>query len=149
MLGYYNNKQATDEIVKVHSDGKRWLHTGDIGYMTEDGILYVTGRIKRISMTKGRDGQITKLFPDRVERAISSSDLVELCCVICAPDELRIHYPKAFVTLKENIDKDQAKEEILNLCKEKLPEYMVPEEIKFVDSLPRTSRGKINYRALE
>ena len=149
MLGYYNNKAATDEIVKVYSDGKRWLHTGDIGYMTEDGILYVTGRIKRISMTKGRDGQITKLFPDRVERAISSSDLVELCCVICVPDELRIHYPKAFVTLKENIDKVQAKEEILNLCKEKLPEYMVPEEIKFVDSLPRTSRGKINYRALE
>ncbi len=149
MIGYYNNEQATDEIVRVHSDGKRWLHTGDIGYMTEDGALYVTGRIKRIVMTKGRDGQVTKLFPDRVERAISFGDAVELCCVIGVPDKLRIHYPKAFVILKEGRDEKQAREEILNLCKEKLPEYMVPEEIKFVDSLPRTSRGKINYRALE
>ena len=149
MLGYYNNKQATDEIVRVHSDGKRWLHTGDIGYMTEDGVLYVTGRIKRIVMTKGRDGQVTKLFPDRVERAISSSDAVELCCVIGVPDESRIHYPKAFVILKEGWDKKQAKEEILDICKEKLPEYMVPEKIEFVNDLPRTPRGKIDYRSLE
>ena len=149
MLGYHNNKRATDEIVRTHSDGKRWLHTGDIGYITEDGVIYVTGRKKRIAMTKGRDGQITKLFPDRVERVISSSDLVDLCCAICVSDELRIHYSKAFVILKEGVDKNHAKDELLDICKEKLPEYMVPEEIEFVDNLPRTSRGKIDYRALE
>ena len=149
MLGYFNNKRATDETVRVHADGKRWLHTGDIGYMAEDGTLYITGRIKRIAMTKGRDGQITKIFPDRVERAISTSELVALCCVICVPDEARIHYSKAFVILKEGLDKSQAKEKLLAICKENLPEYMVPEEIEFVEDLPRTPRGKIDYRALE
>ncbi len=149
MLGYYNNKEATDEIVLTHEDGNRWLHTGDIGYITEEGIIYVTGRIKRIAMTKGRDGQVTKLFPDRIERKISACDFVELCCVISVPDESRIHYPKAFVILKKDMDVEKSRKEIMDTCKQNLPEYMVPEEIEFVDDMPRTPRGKIDYRALE
>lgn len=149
MLGYYNNHEATDDIVKIHQDGIRWLHTGDLGYIDEDGHIFVTGRIKRIVMTKGRDGQVTKLFPDRIERVISSCDSVEQCCVIGVPDEMRIHYPKAFVILKNNMDTERARKEITDSCIQNLPEYMVPEEIELVDDLPRTSRGKIDYRALE
>ena len=150
MLGYYKNEEATNDIIKTHDDGLRWLHTGDIGYVDKNGALFVTGRIKRIIMTKGRDGQVTKMFPDRIEKAIYSNNLVDLCCVIGIPDENRINYPKAIIVLKNGTDKSKkTKQAILTSCKESLPEYMVPEEIEFRDDLPRTPRGKVNYRLLE
>ena len=150
MLGYYNNSDATDEIVRLDKRGTRWLHTGDLGYMDENGALYVTGRIKRIIMTNDSEGQVTKLFPDRIERAIYSHSAVELCCVIGIPDEKRINYPKAYVVLKdEKTDKNLITEELLQICRKNLPDYMVPDEIEYRSELPRTSRGKIDFRALE
>lgn len=150
MIGYYANKKATDEIIKTHNDGKCWLHTGDLGYITEDGVIYVTGRIKRIIMTKGDDGQVTKMFPDRIEKAILEHPSVKLCCVIGVEDEKRIHYPKAIIVLNCGYEKcDATTAEILAACKENLPNYMVPEMIEYRDDLPRTSRGKVDYRALE
>ena len=150
MLGYYNNLRETIDIIRTNEKGERWLHTGDIGYVDENGIVYVTGRIKRIIITKGRDGQATKLFPDRVEKAICTNEMVELCCVVGVPDKARINYPRAFVVLREGFSKDDlTKERILETCRKELPDYMVPEEIVFVDDLPRTSRGKVDYRALE
>ena len=79
MLGYYGKPDATADVVKIHSDGVRWFHTGDVGHVTEDGIIYVTGRIKRIIMTKGNDGQVTKMFPDRIEKAILEHPAVSFC----------------------------------------------------------------------
>ena len=150
MLGYYENKQETDDLLRVHPDGKRWLHTGDLGYINEDGVLFITGRIKRIIMTKGLDGQVTKMFPDRIEKALYAHQAVELCCVIGVPDEDRINYPKAFVVLKADYaESESLTQEIISVCQENLPGYMVPNEIEYHSSLPRTERGKIDYRALE
>lgn len=150
MMGYYKNEEATKEIVKVHSDGIRWLHTGDLGYITEDGVIYVTGRIKRIIMTKGLDGQVTKMFPDRIERAIYSDPSVELCCVVGIKDEERINHSKAFVVLRQGeTSSDEKIQEIIDRCHKNLPEYMIPVEIEFREDLPRTERGKIDYRKLE
>ena len=150
MQGYYGKETETAEIIKEHTDGKKWLHTGDLGHITEDGIIFVTGRIKRIIMTKGSDGNITKMFPDRIEKAIHSHYSVGICCVIGIKDNERINYPKAYVVLKENnVDKTHIKSEILDICEQSLPNYMVPDEIELIEDLPRTSRGKIDYRALE
>ena len=149
MLGYYDNQEATDDIIKQDKNGVRWLHTGDIGYITEDGIIYVTGRIKRIFMTKGRDGQVTKMFPDRIEASINTHKDVEACCVIGIPDRERINYPKAFLVLNKFANSKEVKKEIIDICKKSLPEYMIPYDLEVVDDMPRTSRGKIDYRALE
>lgn len=149
MLGYYKDEFATNEIIRQHSDGKRWFHTGDLGYIDQDGVIFVTGRIKRIYMTKGEDQQVTKLFPDRIEKTICIHPSVELCCVVGIPDEKRINYPKAFIVLKPETNKTTIKKEILKICEQKLPDYMIPEKIEFVDDLPRTTRGKIDYRTLE
>ena len=150
MISYYNNQEETDEIIKVHKDGKRWIHTGDIGHMTDDGILLITGRIKRILITRGEDGNSTKMFPDRIEKTVLKHPATELCCVIGIPDKFRINYPRAYVVLKNEIEQtDNITEEILTICRNDLPEYLVPTEIVYRDSLPRTARGKIDYRALE
>ena len=150
MKEYYDNKEETDELIKIHKDGQRWIHTGDLGYINDSGEVYITGRIKRIVMTKGNDGQPTKLFPDRIEKAIDSDPTVELSCVIGVPHKIRINYPKAFVVLKDGIPQsEETKQSILNSCKSALPDYMVPDEIVFRTDLPRTSRGKVDYRALE
>ena len=150
MMGYYNKPEATEEVVKIHSDGCYWLHTGDLGYMDENGVLYITGRIKRILMTKGKDGNITKIFPDRIEKAISQHESIALCCAIGVPDENRINYPVVFAVLKPGAwNEEQVTKEILALCGKELPEYMVPDKIVFRDNLPRTERGKIDYRQLE
>lgn len=150
MQGYYNNKEATDDIIKLHPDGKRWLHTGDIGYITEDGIIFITGRIKRIFVTKGPDGIATKMFPDRIEKALYEHPSVSLCCVVGVKDEFRVHYPKAYVVLNNGYTQGrELTDEIREFCKDKLPGYMIPDEIEYLPDLPRTPRGKIDYRELE
>ena len=68
MIGYYNNPEATNDIIKIHDDGQRWLHTGDLGYIDEDGTIFVTGRIKRLMITRGKDGISAKMYPDRIEK---------------------------------------------------------------------------------
>lgn len=150
MLGYYNNPKATEGLIKLHQDGLKWLHTGDLGHINADGQIFVTGRIKRIVLTKGQDEQVTKLFPDRIEKAICLHPAVELCCVVGVPDQERINYPKAYVVLKSGKgDRGPIREEVLQICREHLPAYMVPDEIEFLTDLPRTARGKIDYRELE
>lgn len=150
MIGYYEKQDATDEIIHLHKDGERWIHTGDLGYLNEDGVLFVSGRIKRIIMTKGNDGVVTKMFPDRIEKVVLMHSAVGLCCVIGVADQQRINYPKACIVLNENHEYTETLEyEIKELCKQNLPEYMIPCEIAVYKDFPRTSRGKVDYRALE
>lgn len=101
-------------------------------------------------MTKGKDGNITKIFPDRIEKTLAKHPAVELCCVIGIPNEERINYPKAYIVVKAGVTKNEAMtEELLRLCRDHLPDYMVPDEIEYRNDLPRTPRGKIDYRELE
>ena len=101
-------------------------------------------------MTRGKDQQVTKLFPDRIEKVLNEHPAVYACCVIGVPDEKRIHYAKVFVELNTGFaPSDALTEEIQRFCRGKLPEYQIPDEIEFVPTLPRTERGKVDYRALE
>ena len=150
MLGYYNNRIATDQMIHIHPDGVRWIHTGDTGCITEDGILYVRGRMKRIMITKGADGIPTKLFPDRIEKVILQHTAVDSCCVVALPDTARINMPMAAIVLKQTDESaDEIIRQIRQACQSNLPAYMVPETIRCLPALPRTTIGKIDYRALE
>ena len=112
-------------------------------------MIFVTGRIKRIIMTRDENSQVTKMFPDRIEKTIYLHQMVEACCVIGVEDKERINYPKAFIMLKDKKNENSIKKEIIDICVQNLPEYMIPEVIEIVEDLPRTPRGKIDYRALE
>ena len=150
MSGYYRNSEATDSIIKNHPDGIRWMHTGDLGYVNEDGVVFITGRIKKILMTVGKDGNPTKIFPDRIEKVLMEHPSVALCCVIGIPDIERMNYPRAYVILNEDYhDTPGLTNTLMKYCQDRLPEYMIPEEIVYRNEFPRTSRGKVDYRELE
>lgn len=101
-------------------------------------------------LTRGNDGISAKMFPDRIEKAASTHPAVELCCAIGVPDEIRNLIPVIYVVLKSNVSpSDQISDEIIAVCKETLPEYMVPDRVEYCADFPRTERGKIDYRLLE
>lgn len=150
MIGYYNKPDETDDIIKIHADGQRWLHTGDLGYIDEDGTIFVTGRIKRLMITRGKDGISAKMYPDRIEKAVYTHPAVEVCCAVGIPDPVRNMIPKVYVVAKAGVKADKTlTNEIISICNDSLPEYMVPEYVEYLPELPRTDRGKVDYRTLE
>lgn len=117
----------------------------------EEGELCITGPTVMLGYyhNKSATDDLIKTDDDGV-RWIHTDDSVGLCCVVGVPDEQRINVPKAYIVLTPGFDKtEETKQKIIQNCKKMLPGYMVPEEIEFRDSLPRTPRGKIDYRALE
>ena len=145
MMGYFNNQEETDRIVKVHDDGKTWLHSGDLGYITPDGIIYFTQRLKRMIVSSGFN-----VYPAQIEQVIEKHPNVAKCCVVGVPHPYKMQVPKAFVVLKDGCkDSSKLKKELKELCKENLAVYSVPKEYEFRDSLPKTLMNKVDFKKLE
>lgn len=147
MIGYLNNREATDEIIKVHH-GKRWIHTGDIGYIDEDGCVFVVGRMKRMIIRF--DG--FKIFPAVVEEKMLTCCLIEDCSCVAMKDERHDvgQVPVVFYTMSNaNVTCEFVEQELRKISEELLPEYSQPYDYKMIDELPRTHAGKIDYRKLE
>ncbi|MCL2881678.1 MAG: acyl--CoA ligase [Coriobacteriia bacterium] len=149
MLGYHKNQKATDEILKVHDDGKTWIHTGDLGSVTEEGFLIVDGRIKRMIIRY--DG--FKVYPFAIESVIQQHEDVKDCIVVGIPDfdYVQGEKPKVHIILKDGTIKSgaQIQAEIQALCERSLQEYQVPHDYKFRAEFPYTSIGKIDTIALQ
>lgn len=150
MMGYYKNPKATAEIIVTEEDGKRWIRTGDLGYINEDGLLFHKGRIRRIYLT-AVDGQPAKIFPMLVEDTIKMSEEVSDCCVVGRLKENSSFYEGvAFVVLRNKGQSwDKVSEELKKLCKDNVPSYMQPVEYQSVEELPHTPIGKVDFRKLE
>lgn len=148
MLGYYGNPDATNEVIRIHEDGCKWVHSGDIGYMDEDGNLFIVDRMKRMIIR--HDG--FKVFPSQIEKVIIKNKFVESCCVIGKSDETHSQgkLPVAYIVLVDNnADKSTIKEQLHDLCAEELPEYAQPEDFVVIDKMPLTAIGKVDYKKLE
>lgn len=150
MTEYYLNPKETDEILEIDGNGNHWLRTGDLGFVDKDGFVHFSGRIKRIYITTGKDGNtINKIFPQRIEECLERNPLVENCGVCCLPDPVQTNISIAFVTLKCNSEKTSVVNELLDyICKE-LPEHHWPKDIYVIENMPITPSGKIDYRILE
>ena len=147
MLGYYGNEQETQAIIQRHSDRKAWVHSGDMGYMSENGSLFILGRLKRMIIRY--DG--FKVFPTLIENALLTHSAVDSCCVvgIADPEHRQGKLPLVHLVLKTENCGDKVRQELIALCQKELPEYAQPVEYKFRDCLPLTPIGKVDYRALE
>lgn len=145
MMGYFKNTEETKKVLRKHADGKVWLHTGDLGYISEDGIIYFTQRLKRVIISSGFN-----VYPSMMEEVIEKHPLVKRCCVIGIPHPHRIKVAKAFVVLNNNIKPTaKIKKEIRELCKKNLAAYSQPKEIEFREELPKTLYNKVDYKSLE
>ncbi len=145
MRGYYNNPEETAKVLKVHKDGKVWIHSGDLGHMDEDGFLFIDGRIKR--MIINHDG--FKIFAPEIEKVLSKHESVGKCCVVSAPDT---QYKTGQIAVAFVIQKQGCavtEEALRELCKKELPDYYMPGKFIFTEQFPYTSAAKVDYRKLE
>ena len=145
MKGYLNNPKETKNMLRRHKDGKTWLHTGDIGYIASNGIVYYTQRLKRMIIVSGFN-----VYPSMIEEVLEKHPAIKKACVIGIPHPYKMHVPKAFIVLKDGIEATpKIKKEIVELCKENLSVYAKPKYFEFRAELPKTLYGKINYKELE
>jgi long-chain acyl-CoA synthetase len=149
MKGYYNKPEETAILLRRHPDGRVWAHTGDMGYLDEDGFVFLDSRIKRMIIR--HDG--FKVFPSMIENVVSRHPAVHQCSVVgCADkDHTQGRLPFVYIVLKSDTTakKKQVIRELERMCAEELPEYVQPVAYKFISSMPMTPVGKVDYRQLE
>ena len=149
MKGYYNKPEETAILLRRHPDGRVWAHTGDMGYLDEDGFVYLDSRIKRMIIR--HDG--FKVFPSMIENVVSRHPAVHQCSVVGCADKGHVQgrLPFVYIVLKADITakKKQVIRELERMCAEELPEYVQPVAYKFISSMPMTPVGKVDYRQLE
>ena len=149
MKGYYNKPEETAILLRRHPDGRVWAHTGDMGYLDEDGFVFLDSRIKRMIIR--HDG--FKVFPSMIENVVSRHPAVHQCSVVgCADkDHTQGRLPFVYIVLKSDTTakKKQVIRELERMCAEDLPEYVQPVAYKFISSMPMTPVGKVDYRQLE
>ena len=144
MQGYLNDESETNTALQVHKDGHVWLHTGDLGYMDEDGFIFYKGRLKRMIVSSGYN-----VYPSHVEEVIESHPAVLQCTVVGVPHPYKQEVPKAFIVLKEGYIAMFVKDDIKAYCKKKLSKYMIPAEFVFRKRLPKTKLGKVDFKSLQ
>jgi len=145
MKGYLQDPEATAETLRVHADGRTWLHTGDLGTMDADGYLYFLGRMKRLVKVSG-----VSVYPLQVEQVLESHPLVNRACVIGVPDDYQMNSIKAFIMLADgSLGSDAIAAELIAYCKEHLIKWAAPRSVEFRTELPMTRVGKIAYTELE
>lgn len=148
MAGYYNNEIETNKTIRIHEDGTPWIHTGDIGYMDEKGILYLSGRKKRIIIR--HDG--IKISPYDIEKVVDAIDFIDSCCVVGVNDIVHGSGSVPCINVVPNPSSNLTKEEIENIiiekCNLELTEKYCIKEINVMDKFPLTPVGKVDYRKL-
>ncbi len=132
MLGYKDNPEATAETIRVLADGNRWLYTGDMGHMDEEGFLYFSHRIKRMIITNGYN-----VYPQQLEKVIDSCPEVSYSCVIGVKDPRRMRRIRAYIVLRDGFQGNEN-------TKKKILEQ--PKGIEFRMEPPHTLVGKVDYR---
>ena len=150
MKGYYNKPAETAAILRTHADGRVWVHTGDIGYLDEDGFVYLDSRIKRLIIR--HDG--FKVFPSMIENVVSQHPAVHQCSVVGCADKEHVQgrLPFVYLVLDPAVPAAKRKQiikELRQLCIEELPEYVQPVGYKIIPEMPLTLAAKFDYRKLE
>ncbi len=143
MLGYWNQPQATAEAF-VEIDGKRFLRTGDLAYVDDEGYFFFVDRLKRMINAAG-----FKVWPAEVEAMLYHHEAIQEACVIAATDPRRGETVKAVVVLKPAFAGKVTEQQIVDWAHDNMAAYKVPRIVQFVDSLPKSGAGKVMWRQLQ
>ncbi|MGH7187205.1 MAG: AMP-binding enzyme, partial [Pseudomonadota bacterium] len=141
--GYWKQPQATAEAFLSH-DGKKFFRTGDLGYYDEEGYFFITDRLKRMINCSG-----FKVWPAEVEAMLYAHPDIQEACIIGAKDAHRGETVKAVVVLKAARRGQVSAEDVTAWAREKMAAYKVPRIVEFVESLPKSATGKIQWRLLQ
>lgn len=145
---YLNNEEETNKIIKIHKDGRRWVHTQDIGYLDTNGHLFFVERIKDIFMRTGFN-----VHPSKIAEFINSIDYVKNSAVVGFEHPEEQEVPVAFIELKNSLDSytdlEILERDIYKECIENLEATSVPYKIVFIDEIPINRGGKIDKKLLK
>jgi long-chain acyl-CoA synthetase len=141
MPGYWNDAAASSEMLRTDVDGAPLLFTGDLGYLDEDGYLFIVDRKKDLIKTSG-----FQVWPREIEEVISSHPAVLEVGVAGMPDQMKGETVKAWIVLRPNATLDAAT--LKSWCRERLAPYKVPTQFEFVNDLPKSQIGKVLRRVL-
>lgn len=145
MMGYLGDDAETAQTLRLHADGKIWLHTGDLGYLGDDGLIYFAQRLKRMIISSGYN-----IYPTHLESIINSHEAVLTSIVIGIDHPYKGQVPKAFIVLKPGYKPGKRIEkEIRELLERNVPVYALPTAYEFRDKLPKTLVGKVAFKKLE
>jgi acyl-CoA synthetase (AMP-forming)/AMP-acid ligase II len=137
MSGYWKDEEKTANTI----DADGWVHTGDMGYVDEDGYFFLGGRSSDMIIRAGEN-----ISPEEVENCIRTYDVVEEVAVIGVPDEEWGEEPRAIVVLKKG--QTVTADEVMEHCRAGLASYKRPRSVIFVEELPRNPMGKVLKRVL-
>jgi fatty-acyl-CoA synthase len=143
MLSYWN-RPAETEAAFVQVDGRRYLRTGDLARVDDDGYYFMVDRLKRMINASGY-----KVWPAEVETRMVAHPAIQEACVIACPDSYRGESVKALVVLRPDWIGQVTHRQIQDWCREQMAGYKVPRIIEFVATLPRSAAGKILWRELQ
>jgi long-chain acyl-CoA synthetase len=144
MLGYWNKKEETEEMIRSDENGVRWLHTGDIAKIDDDGFFFIVDRKKDMIIVSGFN-----VYPTDIEEVLYRHEKIEKVAVVGVPDQTTGEAVKAFIVLRKG--QEATAEEIVAWARDPktgLTGYRVPKKIEFRDSLPETMVGKVLRRKL-
>ena len=143
MKGYWRNADAT-RAAFIDIEGRTFLRTGDLGRVDEDGFFYIADRLKRMINASGY-----KVWPAEVEATLFKHPAIKEACVVAAPDSRRGETVKAYVVLRDDFRGAVGEAEIIAWSRDHMASYKIPRMVAFVDALPRSGTGKVQWRALQ
>ena len=147
MRGYRNNEEENATTLVKHSDGKQWLHTGDLCSIDEDGFIHYKLRIKRLIISSGYN-----VYPSQIEKVVEELPEVMKCTVVSMFHKYRKEVAKAYIILKNDYlpaEKEKVMKKIKEYCEKNLAHYSIPYKYEFLKEFPKTPYGKVDFRKLQ
>ncbi|MET0342311.1 MAG: long-chain fatty acid--CoA ligase [Polyangiales bacterium] len=143
MKGYWNKPEANESSF-VTLDGKRFLRTGDLAQVDEEGYFFMVDRLKRMINASG-----FKVWPAEVEAMLYAHPAVQEAAIIAQRDPRRGETVKAVVVLKQSARGELNEEQLIEWARTQMSAYKVPRSVQFVETLPKSGTGKILWRVLQ
>jgi fatty-acyl-CoA synthase len=143
MLGYWNQPEATAEAFAL-IDGKRFLRTGDLACVDEEGYFFFVDRLKRMINAAG-----FKVWPAEVEAMLYHHEAIQEACIVAAEDPRRGETVKAVIVLKPGFEGRVTEQQIVDWSHDNMAAYKVPRIVQFVQTLPKSGAGKVMWRSLQ